>query len=89
MFVCVALDLQHTKHMRRIILSSVGSGSTIFLHSISGKALFLKKKIKTEFALIFATTLSKIFLNIRRTERDVIINICRSFCKVPVVLATS
>jgi len=36
--------------------------------------------------LIFFTNLSEIFLILRRTERDMIKNIYRSSCKVPVIV---
>jgi hypothetical protein len=35
--------------------------------------------------LIFSTTFVWIFLGLRRNERDVIKNVCRSSCKVPVI----
>jgi hypothetical protein len=54
--VCVALVTQHTKRMRRIVLSSVGSGFTIFLHIISQKALFLENSKNRICVLFFCTT---------------------------------
>ena len=36
--------------------------------------------------LIFSTTLSETFLNLRRVQRDMITNVHRSSCKVPVII---
>jgi hypothetical protein len=36
--------------------------------------------------LIFSTDLSETFIILRRTERDIIINVHKSSCKVPVIL---
>ena len=37
--------------------------------------------------LIFCTILSETFVNLRRTERDLITSVCRSACTVPVLLS--
>jgi len=37
-------------------------------------------------ALIFFTTFSETLLILRRTERDIIINVHKSSCKAPVIL---
>ena len=41
--VSVALDTQHAKHMRHIVVCGL-SGSTIFFHVISNETIFEKKK---------------------------------------------
>jgi hypothetical protein len=38
--------------------------------------------------LIFSKTLAEIFLILRRIQRDIIINICRYSCKLPITLAS-
>jgi len=38
------------------------------------------------FVLIFSTALPDIFLILRRIKRDVIINVRRSSCKIPVIV---
>jgi hypothetical protein len=74
--------------MRRIILSSVLSGSSIFYHIISYMALFKKKKIIEHkmCVVIFSTTLSETFLILRGIQRDIIINVHRSSNKLSVIL---
>jgi len=64
------------------------SGSTTFYHITSKTARFSKekKKLNIKCILIFCTILSATFLILRRTERD-IINVLRSSCKVPAILA--
>jgi len=71
------------------------SGSTIFFpHLISGKILQKKKKKKkkkevTEHemcVLIFSAIFPVTFLILGRTERDMIKNVYRSSCKVPVIV---
>jgi len=55
----------------------------IFAHyRINGKIFFFKKKVvKFEF-WISLQLLSEIFFILRRTERDLVKNVCRSLCKV-------
>jgi len=36
--------------------------------------------------LIFSANLSETFLTLRRIQRDIILNVCRYLCKVPVIL---
>ena len=36
--------------------------------------------------LIFSTILSETFLILTRIQRDIIINLCRASCKMPVIL---
>jgi hypothetical protein len=61
------------------------SGCTIFFHIISQMARFAEKKlfnVKCEFRFSLQL-LSETFLILRRIQRDAIINVHRSSCKVP------
>ena len=73
--------------MRHIFICGL-SLSTIFFHIISETAGFSEKKLlNTKCVFRFSLQLlSEIFLIITRTERDMIINVYRSSCKVPVIL---
>jgi hypothetical protein len=73
--------------MRLIILSS---GPVwlyhIFPHYFIKGTIFGKELLNTKCVLIFSKTLPKTFVILRRTERDIIINVRRSSCKIPVIL---
>ena len=48
---------------------------------------FLKKVAERKMCvLVFPTNLSEIFLILRRTQRDIVINVKTSSCKVPSIL---
>jgi hypothetical protein len=84
--VCVALGIQHAMRMRHIAICDL-SGFTIFSHIISQTARswgggILQHKM---CVLIFSATLSQIFVILRKLERDIIINVHRSSCKVFVI----
>ena len=85
--VFVALGIQHATGMCHIFICGL-SGSTLFFHIISQRARYWTKKI-VEYktcVLIFYTNLSEIFHSLRRTERDMIKNVCWCSCKVSVIL---
>jgi hypothetical protein len=86
--VSIALVIQHAKRMRRIILSSVACLAVPYLSTLSHKRHgFRETVIELQMCvLIFSTNLSETFLILRRTERDIIINVLRSSCKVLVIL---
>ena len=86
--VSVALVIQHGMRMRRIIFVILGlSGSTIFFHFylING-TIFDKKLMNIKICVLSLQLLSKTFLILRRSERDMIINLHLSSRKVPVIL---
>jgi hypothetical protein len=85
--VFVALGAQHAMRMRRSRLSPVRLYH-IFSPTLSHKRHDFREKV-TEHkmcALIFCTILSETFLILRRSKRDMIKNVYRSACKVPVIL---
>jgi hypothetical protein len=72
--------------MRRIILSVVCSALQ-YISTLSHKRHDFCKNV-TEHkmcVLITSTTLSETFLILRRTERDMVKNVYRYACKVPVI----
>jgi hypothetical protein len=91
MSVCVcilALVSQHAMRMPRMAICAL-SGSTTFLY-ISHKRHDIKNNIEHEMGVhIFSTNLSEAYPLPRRIFRlslDIIINVCRSSCKVPVII---
>jgi hypothetical protein len=86
--VSVTVVIQHAMGLRRIVLPSVTSlalpyFSTLFHkhHDCRGKIPYWTYSV----CFVFSTTLSEIFLILGRPERDIIINIHRSLCKVSVI----
>jgi hypothetical protein len=63
----VALGTQHAMQMRHTVICGL-SGSTISIHTIP----ILEKLLNNVCVLIFSKTFLKIFLILRRTERDMI-----------------
>jgi hypothetical protein len=87
--VYVALVTQQAKRMRLLILLSVACLALPYFFTLSHKRHnFLKKKtlLNKKCVLIFSTNLSQTFLILRRIQRDIIINIHRSLCKVPFII---
>jgi len=86
--VLVALDIQHALRMHRIVSYGLPGSTKVFY--VSHKRHDFRKKVAEHKmrVSIFSTTLSETFFTLRRTDRDMIINIglhCSS-CKVPVIL---
>jgi len=83
--VSVALGIQHVVHMRRIVLSSVACPALPHFSTLSHKRHDFRKS-GIENKIFFSVQLSEIFLILRRTERDIVVNVPTSSCKVPVTL---
>jgi hypothetical protein len=85
--VCVALVTKHTMRMRRTVLSSVDFLAMPYFSTLSHKRYDFREKVVEQkvFVLIFYTTLSETFLILGIIPRDIIINVCGSSCKVPVI----
>jgi len=65
---CVALGIQYAMHMQHIVICGL-AGSTKFFHILSKAADFRKIFIEHKMGiLIFSTTLSEIFLILRRIQ---------------------
>jgi hypothetical protein len=61
----------------------------IFRHYLTNGTIFGRILLNIKCVFWFTLQrLSEIFLVLRRTERDIIINVQRSLCKVPVILVT-
>jgi hypothetical protein len=82
--VSVAVFIQHVKRMRRIILSSVACLALQYFSTLSHKRHDFRKRllnIKCFFWLCLQL-LSETYLILRRLQRDTIINVRRSACKI-------
>ena len=81
--------IQHSKSMwvYHIVIFSL-SGCTIFFpHNFINRMIFGNKLLNIQYVFSFSVQLlSEIFLTVRNIQRDAIINISRSSCKVPVLL---
>ena len=85
----MALDIQHARRMRRIVLSSVACLNLPHFPTLSHERHHFGRKKVNEHkmcVLIFTTFLSETFFFLRRTEQDMIINVLGSPCKVPDIL---
>jgi hypothetical protein len=89
MLVCtLALVTRHAKRMRRIILSSVACLAVPYFSTLSHKRHDFRKKI-IEHKMCVSIVSTACFCNISHykiIQRDSVINVHRSSCKVPVIL---
>jgi hypothetical protein len=84
----VALVTHHAKRMRRIILSSAACLVGPYFSTLSHiQHDFQKKAIERKvWVLISLQILSETFLILITIQRDIVINVQRSSCKVPVLI---
>ena len=91
MCVCIlALVSWHAEHIfsapYNTVICSL-SGSSTFSHIISQTLQFLEKASQHKMCvLISPKILSEKFLILRRIQQDIIMNVLRSSCGVPVIL---
>jgi len=85
--VFVALGVQPATRVRHIAICGL-LHFTLFFHNFSQTARFSKKKLLTTKCVFWFSLqlLSETFLILRRTERDMIQNVYRASCKVPVIV---
>jgi len=88
--VCVcSLSYPACNRHARIVFSSVAYSAPQYFPALSHKRHdFLHKKIieETRSVLILSTTLSEIFLILRKIQRGIVINVRSSSYKVPAIL---
>jgi hypothetical protein len=72
-WVSVMSVIQHSKRMRRVILSSVACRAPLFFSTLPHKRHDLKKLLNIKCVFLFSLQLffSDTFLILRRTEQDV------------------
>ena len=86
-YECVCYPLCNAHALYCIFICGL-SGSTTFLshHLINGTILW-KKLLNIKYVfLIYLQLMSETFIILRIIQRDIIINVRRSSCKVPVIL---
>jgi hypothetical protein len=87
--VSVALDIHHAARMRHIFVCGLPGSTMLSPHYLINGTIFEEKVLNT--TCVFRLSLQLLcekFLVLRRTERDMIINVrvYWSSCKVPVIL---
>jgi len=89
MSVCVRVFLSLLSGMQIVFFSArhydviCGQfGSTIFFHNFWRKKKAIEHKIRV---LIYSATLTAKFLILRTIQRDIVINVHGSLCRVPVI----
>jgi hypothetical protein len=82
----VALVIQYAKRMRRIILTSVAYMTLPYFSTLSHKRHGIRKKLIEHKMCFFLQNLSERLFTLRRIWRDIVINVHRFSCKLPVTL---
>jgi hypothetical protein len=85
--VFVSLVIQHVKRMRRFILPCVACPAVPYFSTLSRKRHDYREKIvERKMCVWFSLNVSETFFLLRRIQRDIVINVQRPSCKVPVIL---
>jgi hypothetical protein len=84
----VELIIQHAMRLRHIVFLFVASlAPPLFRHYLINDRIFEKTLLNVRYKLWFSLQDSfKIFLLLRRIERDIVIHVETSACKMPVIL---
>ena len=85
--VFVAVYIQHAMHMRHIVICGLAGSTVFFTFSHKRHDCRKKKFLKERVCLNFPANSYEKFLIPRRTERDNIISVYWSSCKVPLLLS--
>ena len=80
----VTLGIQHAMHMRHLVICGL-SGCTMFPHYLINGTIF-EEVVDNKMCVFSLQLLSKAFLILSRTERDVMKYVHRSSCKVIVIV---
>jgi hypothetical protein len=68
------------------IMSSVACPTVTYFSTLfRNDTIFGEKLLNLQCVMIFCTVLSETFLILRRIQIDVIVNVCRSWYKVPII----
>jgi hypothetical protein len=85
--VSVGVVIQHAKCMCRVVLSTVACLALPHFSTLSHKGSISEKKNEHKmYVLIFSTNFPVAFLILRIIQRDTVINVHTSLCKVHVIL---
>jgi hypothetical protein len=86
--VHIALLIQHATRMRHIVTSFMAPRSTPYVSTLSHKGYDFWKNIveRKMCVLVFSTTFVSKFSILRKIQRDIVINVETSSCKVPIIL---
>jgi hypothetical protein len=84
--VVLALGIQQAMHMRHVVICGLPGYTAVSILS-QKRYNFQKQKVieQKKCVLIFRITLAETFLILRRIKRDMIKNIQRFSCKLPVI----
>ena len=85
--VCVVWVIGHATHTRHVAIRALPRSTIFPSHYLTNGAIFGEKSRNTKCVFWFSVQLlSETFLILRRTERDMIKNVYRSSCTVPVIV---